>query len=192
MIPLHNGTKSIGVVINQDTANSRRKSAGKDNEMQPLADFYHSCFEFVPKIQKLLSTGTLVTDLKTASDYSYHSSSYSTPYTRSVGDAGCFIDPFFSSGVHLALTAALSAAATICASIKGNCDEETAGKWHSDKVDEAYTKFLVVILGTYRQIRSQDEDVLSTIHEGNFDRAFEHIRPSMKHSSTLLNTCSPV
>ena len=25
------------------------------------------------------------------------------PYARVAGDAGCFIDPFFSSGVHLAM-----------------------------------------------------------------------------------------
>jgi len=54
-----------------------------------------------------------------------------------------FIDPFFSSGIHLALTSALSAAATICASIHGDCCEAEAANWHTRRVSTSYTRYLL-------------------------------------------------
>ena len=51
-----------------------------------------------------------------------------------------FIDPFFSSGVHLACTGALSAAITIAASIRGTATEEQAQRWHTSKVGVSYTR----------------------------------------------------
>ena len=51
-----------------------------------------------------------------------------------------FIDPFFSSGVHLALTGALSAALTIAASLRGSVSEEKAARWHDSKIGTAYTR----------------------------------------------------
>jgi len=50
------------------------------------------------------------------------------------------VDPFFSSGVHIAMTGAMSAAATICASIKGQIDEVGAQAWHDAKVGVAHTR----------------------------------------------------
>ena len=51
-----------------------------------------------------------------------------------------FFDPFFSSGVHLALTGALSAALTIAASLRGSVSEEKAARWHDSKIGTAYTR----------------------------------------------------
>lgn len=51
-----------------------------------------------------------------------------------------FIDPFFASGVHLAMTGALAAASTICASIKGQISEVEAQQWHDAKVGIAHTR----------------------------------------------------
>lgn len=51
-----------------------------------------------------------------------------------------FIDPFFSSGVHLAMTSGLSAAASIAASIRGDCPESDAAEWHTQRVGLSYTR----------------------------------------------------
>ena len=71
------------------------------------------------------------TGIHTGADFSYNAKAYAIPYARIVGDAGCFIDPFFSSGVHLAVTSALSAGTTIAASIRGDCNETSAAQWVS-------------------------------------------------------------
>jgi len=51
-----------------------------------------------------------------------------------------FIDPFFSSGIHLAFTGALSAAVTIAAAIRGTVTEEEAQRWHTSKIGVSYTR----------------------------------------------------
>ena len=142
-------------------------------------EFYIESVKMVPEIQALLSEAELVSDIKAASDWSYSASSYASPNVRISGDAGCFIDPFFSSGVHLALASGLSAALTICAAKNGTCTEAVAAKWHTSKVGESYTRFLLIVLSALKQIRQGEDAVLSDFDEDGFDKAFAHFRPSM-------------
>ncbi|EFQ33697.1 uncharacterized protein GLRG_08626 [Colletotrichum graminicola M1.001] len=174
-IPLHNDTVSVGVVINQEVATRKKREMGSPGGKA----FYLEMLKAVPRILgPMLKDASLVTDeIKSASDWSYSASSYASYNTRIVGDAGCFIDPFFSSGVHLAVASGLSAAATICASIKGQCTEHEALEWHSKKVSEGYTRFLLIVLSALKQIREHDEPVLSDWDEQGFERAFAHFRP---------------
>ena len=181
-IPLHNGTVSVGVVMNQEMSTSKKKAM----DSPTTREFYIESLKLVPELSELLSKAELVSDIKAASDWSYSASSYASPYVRIAGDAGCFIDPFFSSGVHLALASGLSAALTICAAKRGDCDERTAVKWHSSKVAEGYTRFLLVVLSALKQIRQHDEPVLSDWDEDGFDRAFAFFRPSMLSDLELL------
>jgi flavine halogenase len=157
--------------MNQEKVTKRKAACASGQE------FYESTLKLAPYLTELLGKGELVSGVKSASDYSYHSDSYSFPYARVVGDAGCFIDPFFSSGVHLALTGGLSAATTICAAIKGDCDEKTAADWHSAKIGEGYARFLLVVLSAYKQMQNQNTHVLSDFGEDNFDRAFDFFKP---------------
>lgn len=173
---------SVGTVMNQELSTSKKRAMGSPT----TREFYLESLKLVPEICELLTDAELVSDVKAASDWSYSASSYASPYVRISGDAGCFIDPFFSSGVHLALSGALSAALTICAAQRGDCDERTAAKWHSSKVSEGYTRFLLVVLSALKQIRENDEPVLSDWDEDGFDRAFAFFRPSMpSHSDSL-------
>jgi flavin-dependent dehydrogenase len=158
--------------MNQELAVAKKRQYASTQE------FYSASLKLAPNTTKLLGSGQLVTNIRSASDYSYSSSTYAIPYARVVGDAGCFIDPFFSSGVHLAFAGALSAATTICAAIRGHCNEESAAKWHSQKVADGYERFTLVVLSGYRQIRKQQEPVLADFDEDNFDRAFAFFRPS--------------
>lgn len=174
-IPLHNGTTSIGVVQNQELAMSKKKAM----ESPSTEGFYKESLKLAPGVSEMIAQGELVSAIKGASDWSYSASCYATPNVRIVGDAGCFIDPYFSSGVHLALSGALSAATTIRAAMKGECDEKTAVKWHSSKVSEGYTRFLLVVLSALKQIRKQDQPILSDWDEDGFETAFAHFRPSM-------------
>ena len=157
--------------MNQDLARLKKKEESSSSEQ-----FYLSSISLAPNLQCFLSNAALITQVHSASDYSYSSSSYASLHTRVVGDAGCFIDPFFSSGVHLALVSALSAATTICAVIKGDCEKNVAAQWHSTKVADGYTRFLLVVLSGYKQIRSQNEPVLSDLGDDNLDQAFDHFK----------------
>lgn len=187
-IPLHNNTTSVGVVINQEIATRKKKEMNSPSGKE----FYQEMLKAVPRtLGPMLKDATLVSEIKAASDWSYSASSYASYNARIVGDAGCFIDPFFSSGVHLAVASGLSAAATICASVKGQCSEHEALEWHSKKVAEGYTRFLLIVLSALKQIREHDQAVLSDWDEDGFERAFAHFRPSECLGSAKQTPFSP-
>ncbi|KAF9460768.1 hypothetical protein BDZ94DRAFT_1169211 [Collybia nuda] len=196
-IPLHNGTTSVGIVMNQTRYNETLNlplstlpfalSATPNPANSTTTARYISNLSLAPGIVKLISsTGKMQPlSIKSASDFSYSASLYAGPNFRIVGDAGSFIDPFFSSGIHLALTSALSAAATICASIRNDCPEHQAAEWHTRRVSTSYTRFQVVVLSAYKQIRAQSIDILSDIDEDNYDRAFGFLRPLIQGASDM-------
>jgi flavin-dependent dehydrogenase len=192
-IPLHDGTTSVGVVMNQKAFNKKVKSSGPDST---LVTRYRSHIELAPGLLKLIGNGVLTTKVsnedgrvdplvRSATDFSYSADQYAGNGYRLAGDAGAFIDPLLSSGVHLALTSGLSAAATICASIRGDCTEEEAGEWHTKRFSTSYTRFQVVVLSFYKQIIAQSANILADINEDNFDRAFGFLRPFLQGASDM-------
>ncbi|KAJ7885502.1 putative halogenase [Mycena olivaceomarginata] len=180
-IPLQNKV-SVGIVLKEESSKAKKADlTGTDDERR--SQHYHNQLKLVPGVTKLLEGATFLGEVQTAGDYSYSSPQHAGPNYRIAGDAGAFIDPFFSSGVHLAFGGALSAAASITSSIRGEVTEENAIRFHTEKVSTSYTRFLVVVLSAYRQITSQSVAVLSDIEEDNFDRAFDFIRPIIQGSS---------
>ncbi|KAK2767828.1 hypothetical protein FQN54_003989 [Arachnomyces sp. PD_36] len=187
-IPLHDGTRSVGIVQDQKIATEKKRELGRPSTL----DFYKKCLEMAPNTKELLSEAELVTDVKSASDYSYTASTYHLPNARICGDAGSFIDPLFSSGIHLAVTGGLSAAATIAASIRGDCDEQVAGSWHSKKTVESYTRFFLAVSSATKQIRKQYEPVIQDLDEEGFQRAFDIYTPSTNFSDHHTPVSVPV
>lgn len=163
--------------MRQDIFFAKKKKLGSP----PAEELYRECLKLTPQISELLKNGEISSDIKMASDWSYNASAYSGPHFRMIGDAGCFIDPYFSSGVHLALSSGLAAALTIQASRKGECSEFTAAKWHSSKVREGYTRFLVVVMICLRQLRKPDHSILSGEDVDNYDAAFAAIQPGLSN-----------
>ncbi|KAJ8076890.1 hypothetical protein PM082_001313 [Marasmius tenuissimus] len=197
-IPLQNGRTSIGVVMDQISYNTRNKSgsslespftleAAPNPTNSTMTTRYLSNLSLAPGLVKLVTEkGRMeVGSVKSASDFSYSAPSYAGQNYRIVGDAGAFIDPFFSSGIHLAMTSALSAASTVCASIRGDCSEKEAADWHSTRFSTSYTRFQVVVLSAYKQIRAQSNNVLNDVDEDNFDRAFAMLRPVIQGAAEM-------
>lgn len=171
-IPLHNDVLSVGIVARQDVFFAKKKEAGVD-----AANFYNQYLELAPKIKSLLEGAEMVSETRQASDWSYSASAYAGPHFRLVGDAGCFVDPYFSSGVHLAMTSGLAAAVSVQAARRAQCSERDAAVWHTTKVAEGYTRFLLIVVSVMRQLRMKDSEILSTEDEEGFDLAFQKIQP---------------
>jgi hypothetical protein len=97
-IPLHNGSTSVGIVVNHKLYNARADSlppAPFDDAQTPgasastLAARYLANLSFAPGVVDLIGKGKLVEgSVKTASDFSYSAPSYAGPNYRIVGDAG--------------------------------------------------------------------------------------------------------
>ncbi|EMD35669.1 hypothetical protein CERSUDRAFT_139562, partial [Gelatoporia subvermispora B] len=178
-IPLNDGTTSIGVVMHESASKAKKAQAKADGQKPTLTEHYLDQLQYLPGVRELIGDGGefIPGSTKSAADYSYSASAYSGDHFRVIGDAANFVDPFFSSGVHIAMTGGLSAAITICASIRGDADENIAQRWHDAKVGIAHTRFLFVVLGAYQQMHLQSAPVLSDINAENFDDAFEMFRP---------------
>lgn len=155
----------------QDVFFSKKKASGLDAQA-----FYKEYLKLVPQINEMLSDAEVVADIKQASDWSYSASAYAGPHFRVIGDAGCFVDPYFSSGMHLAMVSGLSAATSIQAARKGQCSELDAAIWHTTKVAEGYTRFLLLVMSVQRQLRMKDSQILTNDEEDGFDTAFRKIQ----------------
>lgn len=152
--------------MNQEALNAKVKAADSETKSS-MVSRYRSYLHLAPHLLKLIGDGTLVSKspeaneplIRSASDFSYSADKYAGDGYRIAGDAGgmsvllntgchsptytliaAFIDPFFSSGVHLAFTSGLSAAATIAASIRGDCSESQAAEWHTARFTTSYTR----------------------------------------------------
>ncbi|TFK50411.1 FAD/NAD-binding domain-containing protein [Heliocybe sulcata] len=177
LIPLHDGTTSIGIVMHQNVSN--KKKADYPGGRPSLTEHYLEQIQLLPGVLDLVGDeGKLVEGtVKSSTDYSYHASTYSGDHFRVLGDAAAFVDPFFASGVHIAMTGALSAATSICASMKGQVKEAQAQKWHNAKVGICHTRFLIVVLSAYKQMQNQRHAILSDVNDDNFDSVFSMFRP---------------
>ena len=89
--------------MNRNMSTDKKKAMASPSSR----DFYLDSIQEARGVAHLLSKAELASDLKHASDWSYSASTYGSPYLRIVGDASAFIDPYFSSEVHLALSGAL-------------------------------------------------------------------------------------
>ncbi len=102
-IPLRAGETSVGVVLQNDGV----RFGLSHREQFELA--LQSC----PALNARLKGLTPRDEFRTAADYSYRSAARSGSVWLKIGDAGGFLDPVFSSGVHLALSSAQLAAAAL-------------------------------------------------------------------------------
>lgn len=121
-IPLSDTLTSVGAVI----ARERADRLQQDPEVA-MRGFIDAC----PLIKRLLSSATRVTQgpygsFRVRKDYSYTNTHFWRPGLILAGDAACFIDPIFSSGVHLATYSALLAARSINTVLRGGVDETRA------------------------------------------------------------------
>jgi FAD-dependent halogenase len=120
-IPLSDELTSVGVVLPREHA-GRLKELGLE---QAMVQYIDAC----PVMKDFLGPATRVTEgeyapLRVLKDYSYAHSRFWAPGAALVGDSACFIDPIFSSGVHLATYAGLLAARSINTCLAGAPVEE--------------------------------------------------------------------
>lgn len=170
-IPLHDQTLSLGCVIHKDNFLQLKQEKGD------LENVYDHCLSLCPRMKARIKNATSVSSVKIWQDYSYVAENFSGRNYRLVGDAAGFIDPFFSTGVHLACFGGLSAAASICSSIRGEITELKAAKFHDKAIRQIYTRFLIIVGDFYRQLRNQKEVVLHGVNNEDIQSAFDMIQP---------------
>ncbi len=102
-IPLHDGTISVGTVVDADRWRERARPA-------TLPATYAELIAGCAPVAQMLAGARQVGPVHVIRDYSYSSKRFYTGGALLAGDAACFIDPVFSTGVHLACLSGLLAA----------------------------------------------------------------------------------
>jgi halogenation protein CepH len=119
-IPLSPTLTSVGAVVSRAAAEDIQR--GKE---EAFLRFVERC----PMIREYLTGASRVSDgpygeLRIRKDYSYCNTSFFRDGLVLIGDAACFVDPVFSSGVHLATYSALLAARSINTCLRGTISED--------------------------------------------------------------------
>ena len=121
-IPLSKTLTSVGAVVRREMA-----SKVQGDPEKALRALIAEC----PIISEYLSGAERVTEgeygqLRVRKDYSYSNTKFWRPGMVLIGDAACFVDPIFSTGVHLATYSALLAARSINSVLAQRVDEQAA------------------------------------------------------------------
>lgn len=134
MIPLHTGWTSVGAVLDSRHG-QERLSKGELREV-----FLRQVAE-APHTARLLRHAELVSGPQVVKDWSYTSERLVGDGYILVGDAACFVDPLFSSGVHLALMSGVLAAAYVSTALRDPGMAEAAGQVYAELYGKEYNHF---------------------------------------------------
>ncbi|QDQ10092.1 tryptophan 7-halogenase [Streptomyces spectabilis] len=151
-IPLSDTLTSVGAVVRRELADKIRGDQDK-----ALRALIAEC----PLISEYLADAHRVTTgqygkLRVRKDYSYHHTTFSRPGMVLIGDAACFVDPVFSSGVHLATYSALLAARSINSVLAGTVDEPRALREFEARYRREYGVFYEFLLSFYEMHHDED------------------------------------
>jgi flavin-dependent dehydrogenase len=133
-IPLHTGWTSTGAVVDSRTGQEGIRRTG------PLR-FLMDQVAQASRTAQMLCEAKLVYGPFVIRDWSYISDEVVGDGYVLVGDAACFVDPLFSSGVHLALMAGVLAAAYVTTVLKDPSMRAAAGRVYKEMYYKEYNHF---------------------------------------------------
>ncbi len=134
LIPLHTGEASVGVVVASDRGQETIRKHGIEGA------FRHYLAE-ASDTAGMLGPATPVSEVQVVRDWSYAASSFAGERWVIAGDAACFIDPLFSSGVHLALSSGMMAAAYLATALENPGLRDEAAKAYESLYRQQYGHF---------------------------------------------------
>ena len=144
-IPLSETLTSVGAVVRRELASKIQGDPEK-----ALQALIAEC----PMISDYLRDAKRVTEgqygqLRVRKDYSYANTKFWRPGLVLIGDAACFVDPIFSSGVHLATYSAVLAARSINSTLAGAIDEKVAFREFEQRYRREYGVFYEFLVAFY-------------------------------------------
>ena len=135
LIPLKDGMMSVGAVCFPEYLKTRDCSP---------EEFMQNTIRMSPGVSQRMKNATLSGEVRATGNFSYSSTRmYGKPGENYllIGDAYAFIDPVFSSGVHIAMSGAENAATTIDACLGNPHASRKLLQQHKSKIDNALKTF---------------------------------------------------
>ena len=133
-IPLHTGRSSVGVVVDSKTGQEGIQQNGAKAFLE--AQLAQSSLT-----RAMLENAKMDSDPAVVMDWSYTAGKMYGPGYILAGDAACFVDPLFSSGVHLALMSGVLAAAYVTTALNNPSMAEEAGEVYQELYLKEYNQF---------------------------------------------------
>jgi FAD-dependent halogenase len=151
-IPLSDQLTSVGAVIHQDAIDHV-----KGDQLKAYTNLIARC----PMIAEMLSDAVRIEEgtygqIRVRKDYSYAHTHFWQPGMVLIGDAACFVDPVFSSGVHLATYSGLLAARSINSLLSGELSEERVFDVFERRYRREYSVFYEFLTSFYQTHREKD------------------------------------
>ena len=148
-IPLHTGQTGVGAVV--DSQAGQKGITGRG-----VGRFFSEQITQAPHTSELLRDAQLVSGPFVVKDWSYSSQPVVGENYILVGDAACFVDPLFSSGVHLALMSGVLAAAYVTSALKDATLAQAAKTVYQELYFQEYSHFRELAKLFYSSNRTVD------------------------------------
>jgi len=137
-IPVRPDAISVGVVVPVDMLRKSRPE-----------DLFEAYLAKQPRIQQRLTGTEPIRPLAGEQNFEYHAEKLAGPGYFIVGDAGCFTDPVFSSGVFLGLVTGRRAAEESLACLRGEVAEADATQRYDHFFKTGYETYFRLISAHY-------------------------------------------
>jgi flavin-dependent dehydrogenase len=129
-VPLHNGLRNVTLLTDWHLG-KRIRAAG-------LASFYHSELRQVSYITRFLANARLAQPLQVFDATWYTSATFAGEQFLLVGDAGLFVDPLSSEGVHKAMASAITGAIVVHTILKRPAAAPAAIQFYQENQRHTY------------------------------------------------------
>ena len=149
VIPMADDGYSVGFVTHQDRFLERRP------QFDSLEAMFHALVAESETVSGLVANGVFTGPVRVEQDFSYAADRFCGPGWFMAGDAGCFLDPLLSTGVHLAMFSGLLSAAAINATVTGQVTEDEARDFHEALYRNAYARLLTLVSGMYQKYQGK-------------------------------------
>ncbi|MDA1129311.1 MAG: FAD-dependent oxidoreductase [Chloroflexi bacterium] len=133
-IPLHTGRTSVGAVVDSKTGEEGIQANG-------AKAFLEAQLPQSRQTRTMLENAKMDSEPTVVRDWSYTAEKLFGPGYILAGDAACFVDPLFSSGVHLALMSGVLAAAYVTTALNDPSMASDAGEVYQETYLREYNQF---------------------------------------------------
>ena len=148
-IPLPDDVMSVGVVVDAAWGGSQLTE-------QTTEEFCRGQLSMTGRTASMLADAEMIDEPRVIRDWSYTSQRLVGDGYILVGDAACFIDPLFSSGVHLALSSAVLASAYVTSALRDPEMREPAAEVYTQLYMQQYHQFREMAALFYASNRTSD------------------------------------
>lgn len=147
-IPLGEELFSVGTVVGLDAYRESTRAERRSFYLERIAETGY--------VSQLVQRAVLHDPVRSVRDWSYRSERLCGPGFALLGDSAAFVDPILSTGVFLALNAAVAIAKVVNSIEKGILDEATCLRWYENVYNAVYGDYAAMAQHWYHGERTQD------------------------------------